>query len=235
MNITELSNTFDLYWNNIMSNMAPNLDEYEKSEFLTRAQEELVVKLYASDGFENTELNRRYLSSLLANASIIPVPECQDNSFKDVIVYKMENNSPLYNTALNSDLLVLISEQAEILNSKCCDTKTTVNVVPIKYDELNKVIQNPYKRPNNHKVLRVDKNINEIYIITDTKNALSKYYYEYLKKPTPIVLIDLSQTALSIDGVNTPTGSILHPSLHRTLVQYAAQLAKISWESNNKN
>jgi len=175
MTVAELSNNFDLYWNNIMSNMAPNLDDYEKSEFLTKAQEEIVIKLYSSDGFENTELNRRYLANLIANASIVPSPFSVDTSFKGVTIYKMEDHSPTYNTSLNPNLLVLISEQAEISDSECCNNgtnKTVVNVVPTKYDELNKVIQNPFKRPNNHKVLRIDKSTNEVYIVTNNKNAL---------------------------------------------------------------
>ena len=41
----ELSNEFDVLYNNITSNQAPGLDEYEKSVFLTKAQDE-VVKSY---------------------------------------------------------------------------------------------------------------------------------------------------------------------------------------------
>lgn len=228
MNLTELSNNFDLYWNNIMSNMAPNLDDYEKSEFLTKAQEDLVIKLYSGDGFENTELNRRYLADLIVSTNITPNLQDIDTSFPGVTVYRMD---------LNQNLLVLISEQAQILNSECCNDgiKTMVNVVPTTYDELNKVIKNPFKRPNNRKVLRIDKSTKEVYIVTNEKNALQKYYYEYLKKPTPIILINLTGTGLTIEGQVLPQNSILHPSLHRTLIQYAVQLAKISWESNNKN
>jgi hypothetical protein len=37
MTTTEFSNEFDILYNSITSNMAPGLDEYEKSVFLTRA------------------------------------------------------------------------------------------------------------------------------------------------------------------------------------------------------
>ena len=39
MDIKEFSNEFDVLYNNIMSNQAPGLDEYEKSVFLTKAQD----------------------------------------------------------------------------------------------------------------------------------------------------------------------------------------------------
>lgn len=42
MNHIEFSNEFDVLYNNIMSNAAPGLNEYEKSVFLTKAQEEIV-------------------------------------------------------------------------------------------------------------------------------------------------------------------------------------------------
>lgn len=41
----EFSDQFDVYYNNISSNQAPGLDEYEKSLFLTRGQDD-VVKAY---------------------------------------------------------------------------------------------------------------------------------------------------------------------------------------------
>lgn len=42
MTVKEFSSEFDVLYNSITSNQAPSLDEYEKSVFLTKAQEELV-------------------------------------------------------------------------------------------------------------------------------------------------------------------------------------------------
>ena len=42
MTTQEFSNEFDVLYNNIMSNQAPGLDEYEKSVFLTKAQNEIL-------------------------------------------------------------------------------------------------------------------------------------------------------------------------------------------------
>ena len=54
----EWSIEFDLLYNNISSNQAPGLTEYEKSVFLTQAQEALILDLYkgvTGDSFEATE------------------------------------------------------------------------------------------------------------------------------------------------------------------------------------
>ena len=50
MTIQEFSNEFDVLYNNIMSNQAPGLDEYEKSVFLTKAQNEILKNYFNPKG-----------------------------------------------------------------------------------------------------------------------------------------------------------------------------------------
>lgn len=50
----EFSNEFDVLYNNITSNQAPGLDEYEKSVFLTKAQDE-IVKAYFNPRLNKTQ------------------------------------------------------------------------------------------------------------------------------------------------------------------------------------
>ena len=45
MDYKEFSRRFDVLYNNISSNQAPSLNGYEKSVFLTKAQEEIVQDL----------------------------------------------------------------------------------------------------------------------------------------------------------------------------------------------
>lgn len=61
-----------------VSKMDTALDEYEKSLFLTKAQEELVLSLYngknpSSESFEQTEELRRYLAPLIKEAELSPL------------------------------------------------------------------------------------------------------------------------------------------------------------------
>ena len=62
MKLSEFSAEFDILYNNIMSNIAPGLTEYEKSVFLTHAQEQLVIEIYSGqykgEPFENSEVVR---------------------------------------------------------------------------------------------------------------------------------------------------------------------------------
>ena len=53
MTITEFSNQFDVLYNNITSNQAPGLNEYEKSVFLTKAQNEIVKNYFTANSKGN--------------------------------------------------------------------------------------------------------------------------------------------------------------------------------------
>ena len=71
----EFSNEFDVLYNNIMSNAAPGLDEYEKSVFLTKAQDE-IVKAYFNpktnkvhEGFDGNEKRQIDFSMIMRSAT----------------------------------------------------------------------------------------------------------------------------------------------------------------------
>ena len=80
MTTEEFSNEFDTLLNSYAispdkygmenSPLTIELDEYEKSVFLTKAQEDIIISLYngknpVGDSFEKTEEIRRYLSDLV--------------------------------------------------------------------------------------------------------------------------------------------------------------------------
>lgn len=70
MTTEEFSNEFDTLLNSYSNEYSINIDEYEKSIFLSHAQEEILLELYNGknqfeDSFEGTEEIRRYLSNLV--------------------------------------------------------------------------------------------------------------------------------------------------------------------------
>ena len=69
MTTQEFSIEFDILYNNLASNAAPPLNEYEKSVFLTKAQSDIVIELYSGRNnlglaYDSTEEAREYLASL---------------------------------------------------------------------------------------------------------------------------------------------------------------------------
>lgn len=75
MNNNEFSNQFDVLYNNIMSNEAPGLNEYEKSVFLTKAQDEIVKNHFnpksnaKTEGFDDTSKRQADFSMLMKTFS----------------------------------------------------------------------------------------------------------------------------------------------------------------------
>ena len=62
MSVEEMDNMFDVLYNNITSNQAPGLNAYEKSIFLTKAQDEILKNYFnpkskgnnTQDGFDGS-------------------------------------------------------------------------------------------------------------------------------------------------------------------------------------
>ena len=70
MTSEEFSNEFDILLNTYAADGVITVDEYDKSVFLTKAQESLVIDLYTGrlqqiGGFELTEEIKRYLNELV--------------------------------------------------------------------------------------------------------------------------------------------------------------------------
>ena len=76
MTTQEFSNEFDVLYNNIMSNQAPGLDEYEKSVFLTKAQSEILKNYFNpkgnkyGQGFDESAKRQIDFSTLMQRSNI---------------------------------------------------------------------------------------------------------------------------------------------------------------------
>ena len=208
---------FDLLYNNISSNQAPGLTEYEKSVFLTQAQEAVILDLYKGtlgDSFETTEEVTRYLSSLVISTPLYNIDEDTHN-----IRYIYELPQDCWFIVYHSAKIFL--DSAELLpNSLTRD----VMVVPTKHSTLTKDLNNPFRGPNKNKVLMVSEgNTLELF----SKYPVSMFNIKYLKKPTPIVL---ENSELDVNGVEDFNVEIPE-SLHNQVLIRAVQMAKAVWAS----
>ena len=224
MDVQELSNLFDtllqpfIVKDNFGEQNTLAFDEYEKSIFLTKAQEQIVLELYQE--LEQSEENRKYLSNLIKTGNYVPVGEQDDtlinNTFKS---YKVE---------IEDSVLFMIYEQCTLSDENNCINGRIVSVVPTIHDDLDKVLKNPFKSPNNRKVIRLDFD-NKIELIS--KYNISNYKVRYLKKPNPIILVKLED--LNIDKKQEVSNGETNPILHERIVQRAVQLAVQSKVKSN--
>ena len=224
MDIQELSNLFDTllqpYITKDVSGEQNTLafDEYEKSIFLTKAQEQIVLELYQE--LEQSEENRKYLSNLIKTGNYVPVGE-QDETL-------INNTFKSYKVEIEDSVLFMIYEQCTLNNENNCINDRIVSVVPTIHDDLDKVLKNPFKSPNNRKVIRLDFD-NKIELIS--KYNISNYKIRYLKKPNPIILVKLED--LNIDKKQEVSNGETNPILHERIVQRAVQLAVQSKVKSN--
>lgn len=156
MTTQEFSNEFDVLYNNIMSNQAPGLDEYEKSIFLTKAQEELVRDYFNSrnvknaQGFDDNQKRQYDFSTLLSS---ITLPDFID-TYRALSVL----NSVIYNTIFDSRAKIYIapSDLFLVINESIEDSaKRRYSVLPISYDEYNRLMLKPYGFPLKRQAWRI--------------------------------------------------------------------------------
>lgn len=156
MTTQEFSNEFDVLYNNIMSNQAPGLDEYEKSIFLTKAQEELVRDYFNSrnvknaQGFDDNQKRQYDFSTLLSS---ITLPDFID-TYRALSVH----GSVIYNTVFDSRAKIYIapSDLFLVINESIEDSaKRRYSVLPISYDEYNRLMLKPYGFPLKRQAWRI--------------------------------------------------------------------------------
>ena len=228
--VEEWSLEFDLLYNNISSDKAPGLEEYEKSVFLTRAQENIVVSLYKGilgDPFESTEETTDYLDVLVKQA------DCSLADPTDARLFRILADSVLYK--LPEDLLFRTWEGCTVEND--CG-EVSVPVIPITQDEYWRTQRNPFRSANSRKVLRlsytVDKSSEDTVIDNQSYSELIsaypviKYTVRYLSRPTPIILTSLPD-GLSLTGETEPMTCKLDEALHQTILAEAVRMAKAVW------
>ena len=218
MNYNEFYNEFNLAYNNLASNQAAGLDRYEISVYLTKAQEALVDALYGE--FEKSEEARRKLADLIETKKLSKLPKT---------TIPVDNNIyPDYTTnyAFPNDVRYIINEQVKMNSSANeCIAGKYIKVQPCLHDEIDTIINNPY-RFNIRRALRLDTAYNETpYIEILSKDTNIDYYQiRYVKQPNPIILETLTGDDY-INGQQAMSLGSLPDITHRQIVEIAAKLA----------
>ena len=203
--------------------VTPNitLDEYEKSTFLTNAQEQLIIDIYSGrniiygKSFEQTEEIRRYLSNLV---------ETYETSTKVTGKLGLSKDSVFFE--IPQDTWFITYEVAFLKDSRLgCLDGIEASVVPLPQDDLYRAKDNPFRGPSKDRVLRLDIKSDLAELIS--KYNVDKYLMRYISQPTPIILVDLPD-GLSINGISTESECELNPVVHRAILERAVQLAIIS-------
>lgn len=249
MELNEFSNEFDVLYNSITSNQAPGLDEYEKSVFLTKAQNEILISYFdprsnkVQEGYDDSQRRQIDFSKITKLYTFTPVQIKSNSSSQLTPGDTLEVSSLNFGTALfdprsNSKSVTIPSKILMVLNERVTVTRdgrtgVPLTVVPVQFNEYDRLMSKPFKRPLKNQAWRVF-NYNSSTVadlVAGPGDVITSYQIRYVERPTPIILTQLEDD-LSIDGYTAAMGCKLDPILHHEILQRAVELAKAAWSGD---
>lgn len=196
MDRQEFSYRFDILYNNISNNAAPGLNEYEKSVFLTKAQDEIIKNYFNPrgnkyrEGFEETEKRKMDFSNLLV------VKYYRGNQAKTSDLIKYGGNTFHKKGAIfewPDDMLFVADETVTTTDSQ------TLSVIPMDNINYMRLMSKPYQYPTRTQCWRMvhtipnsymspGKNSKSFFVELVTSYTINSYMLRYVKYPHPIIL-----------------------------------------------
>ena len=217
----EFSSEFDISYNSVMGNTAPPLDEYEKSVFLTTAQEQIIKNYFNPKGNKYQEGFDDSQKRQLDFYKLVEYGEGNKTTSKS-----FDSRGVMFE--LPSNILLILSE---VIKTNKGNKR---QVVPIHFEEYNLLMNKPFKYPLKNQAWRLLTNTKGITaeLIAGPNEDITEYKLRYVKRPSPIILVDLDEYGMTIDGIEKYTECELDPILHREILDRAVELAKMKYEGD---
>lgn len=212
---SELSNRFDVLYNNITSSQAPGLDEYEKSVFFNKAQLE-VVKNHINpkgnkygEGIDSSSKRQLEFANLVKDAKLLkPANQNETNSVEFCHNgYRFEFGNITFD-----DMLSIINEHVVVGGR-------SIPVVPLNHMEYDTLMSRPYQRPPRSQAWRLLVN-GHVEVVLGVDGVPSEYHIRYVNIPNEVDLADTE----SADAACT-----LPAFLVDEILQRAVELAKAAY------
>ncbi len=230
----EFSSQFDILYDNITSGKAPGLNDYEKSVFLTKAQDQLIKNYFTplgnkyQEGHSDSHKRTIDFSNITKSENAITGIIGTGTTYRDTMIYERP-----------ADILI---PRGFVLRN---DSNKELQVVSVTEEELTRLFSKPYKQPYKGQAYKLEEStFDKVYQIIVGKahiNADFKLYVRYVKVPKPIILMDieafeyemgLEENTLSINGTRTISECELDPATHNEILDRAVNIAKIHYEGN---
>lgn len=230
---TWVRDRFNLQYNNIFSNQAPGLVDYEISMYLTMSHVEIIDEYSASlDLFEK---NRSILSSYIYD-DILPNTTTYPNGYTNV--------SQVADTSFNTrgidyQVFSFTENYWKILKEYAITNSNLIGmpIKPITYDGFNTMSANPYKKPNGIKGWRLDinfdpqtevnsKELRDVKIFfkkMNTSDFIKQYIVTYLVTPD----------SFNLEANIIPNSLGNNPFLTEKIINRAVELATRDYRDNN--
>jgi hypothetical protein len=228
MNVAEFSQRFETRFSQINSNLAYGLNDYEKSMYLTTAQEQILSNYFNpkgnkyAEGFDMSEKRHIDFSSVTNTVSLST--ENGGTPFTDNgLIFRIDDDVLFI---LNERFLYQTQDEIDVLTS----------VFPIEYKDLERILSKAYTSPPKRQSWRIVKGGNisgNIIVEIIPKSNIDKtkpftYTARYIKRPTPIIVGTLS-SPLQIGGLTAITECALPPEIHDEILDRAIEICRVDY------
>jgi hypothetical protein len=208
LSATEMLYEAKVLYESIASADAPGYTNLQWSILLTRAQHNVVTRLW-EEGYDKDEVHRGALSTLLNTTSSTT-----------------RTNKPwvhvnAWEFTVDTNIMFTYSERASYVKGI---TTYYADVIPVEWDYYKMNVDNPFECPDGSYFWGlIGGNTSTVYaktIITDG-NTPASLITTGLHFPEPIIV----NVSVTLQGVTGLTDCKLHPAVHRDIVENAANLA----------
>jgi len=241
MDHVEMRNEFVVLYNNIMSNQAPGLNDYEISVFLTKGQDE-VLKNYANpkgnkyqEGIDDSLKRQIDFSNLINTVSLVEASNLINYKRIDprsqVYLMPTSNSSSGY----TPEKVMFILNEYALKTAGSSNMEDYITVRAISYQEYQRLMSKPYKWPVHNEAWRLIQTIDErnqevVEIVCKDTIPSNSYFMRFIRKPYPIIVGNLGiNSGVALDGFTQAMDCELDSILHHEIVQRAVELAKAAY------
>lgn len=187
----------------------PNLEPEEIDLLLNQSQDAFVKQRYGynntkKQSFEQTQKRTEDLKTLVKSASIVPAANSANNI----------NSNSVFAT-LPEDHWLTVQELTNITYSDCNNASVTKDVYTevLQHDDYSKVINNPFSKPLDDKVLRLVTS-DGVELLHSSSSSVNSYKIRYIKKP---VNVDLT------NSINSELPEITHQEVVNLAISIALE------------
>ena len=220
MTVYELQNRFNLEVEKY--GVAHPIQSVIVQDFLNYAYQGYVTEKYDSlidpvEKFEVTERISRILAPLIDDYNITAFTSITTNNVSGKIAC-------YYAAGPGVNTLQYVIEESAVLNTIDCegsDTTSFAEIIPIKHNRIKTNINNPFLKPTNTRIWRVNIMSARLELLIPYGTTLASYTCRYLKKLTPVDIE--AGTTIEIDS-----------SVHEEIALRAAHLYLADLRENKK-
>lgn len=242
MDHIEMRNEFVVLYNNVMSNQAPGLNDYEISVFLTKGQDEILKNYFNPKGNKYQEgaddSPKRQID--FSNLTVI---KALDKISPPASYVKIDPRSQVFEYPMMvqggddyQSIMFALNDYA-LTDASSTDMVDYITVKAISYQEYQRLMSKPYKWPVHGEAWKLiqkseDGTVNRkvIEIVCKETIPTKAYFIRFIRKPRPIIVADLgSNSGVSLNGYTVALDCELDTILHEEIVQRAVELAKAAY------